>query len=96
MKKVLIGVMLLSLLVGCGVKTHSPKEKKELITEVYGFSYRPIDMDAKLKLDKIMEDLEKEAKIGNKKAIKELEEWRKALPLKPVNEGAGTNGGKWD
>lgn len=88
MKKLILGVLLLSLLIGCGMKTYSPKEKKELITEVYGLGYTPVDMNAKVKLDKIIENLENEAGKGNKKAIKELEEWKEVLPLKPVRESA--------
>ena len=38
MKKVLIGIMLLSLLVGCGgIKKYSQHEKDDLIIEVYDF-----------------------------------------------------------
>lgn len=94
MKKVLIGVMLLSLLAGCGVKTHSSKEKQELIKKAYGWSSEP-DKEAKAKLDKILGDLNKEAEKGNKKAIEELEKWEEALPIGQINEEIGHEIGKW-
>lgn len=98
MKKVLIGVIILSLLAGCGgIKTHSEKEKEKIKTEVYGdFGYNVKNEEAKAKLDKILENLQAEAIKGNEKAIKELEEWDAIIPMKPINEKVNKKIGTWD
>lgn len=47
MKKVLIGIMLLSLLVGCGgIKKYSQHEKDDLIIEVYDFGDEVVNTKA--------------------------------------------------
>lgn len=100
MKKVIIGVMLLSLLVGCGgIKKYSQHEKDDLIIEVYDFGDEVVNTKAKAKLDKIMGDLEKEAAKGNKEAEEELEAWKVLTPefrLRQINKKANTRDGKWD
>ncbi|GAA6326316.1 hypothetical protein F350042L8_34140 [Fusobacterium ulcerans] len=99
MKKVLIGLMLLSLLVGCGgIKKYSQHEKDDLIIEVYDFGDEVVNTKAKAKLDKIMGDLEKEAAKGNKEAAAELEEWKVLTPefrAKQIKNKANTRDGKW-
>lgn len=99
MKKVLIGIMLLSLLVGCGgIKKYSQHEKDDLIIEVYDFGDEVVNQKAKAKLDKIMGDLEKEAAKGNKEAVEELEAWKVLTPefrAKQINKEIGHEIGKW-
>ena len=88
MKKVLIGVVLLSLLAGCGEKTYNKDEKRDLVLKVYGWSRKPQEGEAKDKLDKIMGDLEKKAAKGDKKAEAELQEWKNLLPVEQIRKSA--------
>lgn len=98
MKKVLIGVMLLSLLAGCGDKKYTKSQKKDLIETAYGWKFEPKEKEeeAKVKLDKIMEDLEIKAAKGDKKAEAELQEWKNLLPIQQINKKANTRDGKWE
>ncbi|BBA53304.1 hypothetical protein FV113G1_P20270 (plasmid) [Fusobacterium varium] len=82
MKKVLIGLMLLSLLVGCGGTEYSYEQKMKLIREAYVMtSYETKDEKAKAKLEKIMEDLEIKATKGDKKAEAELQDWKESIMM---------------
>lgn len=95
MKKVVLGIILLSLLVGCGgIKKYSQHEKDDLIIEVYDFGDEVVNTKAKAKLDKIMGDLKKEAAKGNKEAAAELEEWKVLTPefrLKQIRKSANVD-----
>lgn len=74
MKKVLIGVILLSLLAGCGgnVKSYTKEQKEALFERIYEKN----DMNAKKEYEQIIKQLEEKSLKGNQKASKELEEWK--------------------
>lgn len=90
MKKVILGIILLSLLVGCGEKKYSTSDKKTLIKEAYGWTFESKEKEetSKAKLDKIMGDLEEKATKGDKKAEAELQEWKNLLPIQQIRESA--------
>ena len=71
MKKILSGMLLTFLLIGCGEKipTTSKSEKEKIVTS---FSK---DENARKKYIEITSELEKLIKDGNEKAEKELKEW---------------------
>lgn len=100
MKKVILGIILLSLLVGCGEKKYSTSDKKTLIKEAYGWTFESKEKEetSKAKLDKIMGDLEEKATKGDKKAAAELQEWKDLLPIQAhqANKTIGREIGTWD
>ena len=71
MKKILSGMLLTFLLIGCGEKipTTSKSEKEKIVT-----SFNK-DENARKKYIEITSELEKLIKDGNEKAEKELKEW---------------------
>lgn len=80
MKKIVLGITLLTLLAGCGGTEYDYEQKMKLIREAYvNLSYETKDEKAKAKLDKIMGDLETKATKGDKKAEAELQEWKESI-----------------
>ncbi|MCF2673624.1 hypothetical protein [Fusobacterium varium] len=96
MKKIVLALVLLSVLAGCGEKTYNKNEKRDLVLKVYGWSRKPQEGEAKEKLDKIIGDLEKKAAKGDKKAEAELQEWKNLLPVQQIHKKANTRDGKWE
>lgn len=82
MKKTVLILALLGLLAGCGSTKYSYEEKMKLIREAYiSSSYETKDEKAKIKLDKIMEELKNKAAKGDKKAEAELQDWKESIMM---------------
>lgn len=74
MKKVLIGVMLLGLLAGCGneIKTYTREEKINLLEKAI------LEKESKSikEYQEILQELKRKAEKGNTVAKQEYEEWK--------------------
>lgn len=78
MKKILLILGLVGVLIGCGLKTYSSEEKRELILKSYSDdkSTREAAVD---KYYEILRELSKLESDGNEKAYDEYKEWRSTL-----------------
>lgn len=78
MKKLLLVLGLIGILIGCGMKTYSPEEKRELILKSYSDDKATREAAAE-KYYEILRELSKLESDGNEKARDEYKEWRSTL-----------------
>lgn len=78
MKKLLLVLGLVGVLIGCGMKTYSPNEKRELILKSYSEDEATREAAAE-KYYKILRELSRLYDKGNEDAYAEYREWESTL-----------------